>query len=54
MTIEEAISRLKELQSNDDNEAVHVHADYVLLQLVPPEVRDAYIELQDEVIFWYA
>jgi len=40
--------------SSDDPEAAHGDADDILLQCVPPEVRDAWLRLNEGTVFWYS
>jgi len=41
-------------KSGNDPETVHMEADRILLQCVPPEVQDAWLRLFDRCGFWYA
>ena len=50
MTIEEAIKRLKELQTDGDTESAHGEADDILCELLPKEVVDEY----NKISKWYA
>lgn len=52
MTIQEAIDALNAI-SGQDQGGDHGKADGILLQVVDPSVRDAYIRLQDRSEGWW-
>lgn len=55
MNQKEAIEKLKGLEEkNGDNEDAHLEADAILLEFVPPKIRDAYIRTRTIRGFWYA
>lgn len=51
MTAEEAIAALDGLNA-DDAEVAHSIADAILLDTVPPIVRDAYERVTERAPFW--
>ena len=57
MTPEEAVKALDELEGGD-NEAMHLYADQVLLDLIKslghPEVAEAFNRADERVGLWYA
>ena len=55
MNQKEAIKRLQELEEDSgDNEEAHYEADAILLEFVPPKVKDAYLRTRQIRGFWYA
>ena len=58
MTPEEAIRKLSELNVPDgDNEGIHLLADGILVKFIRengyPEVAEAWLDLREDVEFWY-
>jgi len=57
VTTEEAVAALKALMTSEDwldhdFETVHLDADIILLNFVPPEVSLAYQDLVDNAVWW--
>jgi hypothetical protein len=52
MTLEEDVKKLLELENEDDDEAVHLAADDILLQYVPEKIAEAYRKTSHR--FWYS
>lgn len=51
MTIEQAVSALQALDGGD-SEKDHSAADEILLEMVSPAVRKAYLDLVQRASFW--
>lgn len=57
MTIDDGVNRLYQIQKEqtDDLEVMHIYIDEVLVEFVPPEIREAYLKIKEEEGgFWYA
>ena len=53
MTTAEIVAALDALDDHDE-EAAHGAADGLLLEAVPPEVREAWERARNRIGFWYA
>jgi len=60
LTKEEAIKQIKDLAPTNiesykyDNEGIHILADDILLECVDPEIKAAWLEIENRVGFWYS
>lgn len=54
MTKEEAVEMLRKLQTNDDSEMAHIHADNVLCDLLTSLGYKEVVDEYGEIGKWYA
>jgi hypothetical protein len=55
--IVEGINRLKQIQKeySDDLEVMHIQIDKILVEFVPDDIRETYLQIKkEEGGFWYA
>ena len=53
-TIEEIIAKLKELQQDDDTEAAHIQADWIICNLLHDLGYTELTKEYDKISTWYA